>query len=210
MSLWRTFSCKPPRVWYQKKSTNVPKHKANPLRNYTSDRSLSSLLCPFLSNLIIFALAHLLAPAMVTDDTWQRSLAQGYVDLQQFSVTDAWMIPESGEEKQLPEWIQRTLPWVCKQLCLHKWHTSIGRCVIPNQLISSSFFKYTEEIKYLLKDSHQSVHPDASPFLRLVVCTAEVKDRASRATQSAAGSHQENQFVFWCWMCGNCWLSEVG
>lgn len=49
-------------------------------------------------------------------------------------------------------------------------------------------------MKYLRKDSHRSVHPDASPFLHLAVCTA--KDRASRATQSAGGSHQENQFVF--------------
>lgn len=46
------------------------KHKANSLLNYTPDRSLfSPYSAPFLSNVIIFASPHMLAPAMVTDDT---------------------------------------------------------------------------------------------------------------------------------------------
>lgn len=149
------------------------------------------------------------------DDRWYlwRSLAHSYVDQQKFSVIAAWIIPESREGKQLPEWIKKTLPWVCRGLGTHRWLQAWG-CVSlstsssltkKKQKSHNSIFKHIEEIKHLLKyPSQADLSTTPSSFFCLFLVVVEVNDRASRASQAYWMKSSVKLVCFSCWVCGNC------
>lgn len=93
-------------------------------------------------------------------------------------------------------------------VCTHEWHASMGRCVTSNQLISSSFFKYTREIKV----SPSRLSPDnPSPCLPLFLPGSLHSWRWRQNFKGEPTCWQESSgelVRFGRRMCGNCRLSE--
>lgn len=175
---------------FQKHEGNLPP----PQLNYSSAR-YSPHSCLFPPTACICIATH---AGSCHDDRWHlwRSLAHSSVDQQKFSVIAVWIIPEPREGKQLPEWIKKTLPWVCRKPRTHRWFTSVGICIVFNLIFNqrkqkshNSIFKHTEEIKHLLKHSSRLISPLPS-FSCLFLIIVEVNDRNSRAPTPAQWSHQ--------------------